>query len=53
MTNWASFSMVSAGAGMVAYGGNYKGRRGAVAKNIRWSPFAGRTYAGLGVSGRF
>ncbi len=53
MTNWASFSMVSAGAGMVAYGGNYKGRRGAVADNLRWSPFAGRTFAGMGVSGRF
>ena len=52
MTNFASFSMISSGAGMLGYGANYRSRRGAVAE-LRFNPFAGRTYAGVGVSGRF
>lgn len=52
MTNFASFSMISSGAGMLGYGANYRSRRGAVAE-LRFNPFAGRTYAGIGVSGRF
>jgi hypothetical protein len=53
MLNWASFSMISAGAGMLAYGNAYKKSGGAVASAIQVSPFAGRGQAGLALSGRF
>ncbi|MCA9649987.1 MAG: hypothetical protein H6712_05200 [Myxococcales bacterium] len=52
MTNFASFSMISSGAAMLGYGANYRSRRGAVAE-LRFNPFAGRTFAGIGMSGRF
>jgi hypothetical protein len=52
MTNWASFSMISAGAGMLGYGKKYKETRRPVAQ-FRVAPYAGRTYAGIGLAGQF
>jgi hypothetical protein len=53
MTNWASFAMVSSGAAMLAYGSAYKKRKPAPVSRIQLSPYAGRTYAGIGFSGQF
>ena len=53
LTNWASFAMISSGGGLLGYGNAYrKGRPGPMA-NIRFSPWAGPTFAGAGASGRF
>ncbi|MCA9710715.1 MAG: hypothetical protein KDK70_33045 [Myxococcales bacterium] len=52
MTNFASFSMISSGAALLGYGGSYRSHRKALA-SVHFSPFAGRTHAGIGVSGRF
>ncbi len=52
MTNFMSFSMISAGTGLVAYGSNYRSRRGAVA-SFSLNPYIGRSEAGIGISGRF
>ena len=53
MLNWASFSMVSAGAAMLAYGSAYKKAGGATARAIQVSPYAGRGQVGLSLGGRF
>ena len=52
MTNWASFAMIGVGGGMLGYGKAYKNKRPALA-TWRFSPAAGPTYAGAGMSGRF
>lgn len=53
MVNWASFSMIAAGAGMLAYGNSYKNAGGKVARAIHVAPSAGRGHVGIGLAGRF
>lgn len=53
MTNWTSFAMISSGSGMLAYGSVYGRNRERKTAKIRMAPFAGRTYAGFGMSGVF
>jgi hypothetical protein len=53
MTNWASFAMISSGSGMLAYGSVYGRNRERPTANVRVAPFAGRTYAGVGLGGQF
>ena len=53
MTNWASFAMISSGSGMLAYGSVYGRNRERPTANVRVAPFAGRTYAGIGLGGQF
>ena len=51
MTNWASFAMIAAGAGMLAYGNAYNRRT----ERYSWRivPQAGPRYAGIGLMGEF
>lgn len=52
--HFASFSMVSAGAAMLAYGGAYRrASKGGAQAEVNVAPFAGRGQAGLAISGRF
>jgi hypothetical protein len=53
MTNWASFAMIGTGSAMLGYGIHYRKHRGTVLSQLQPSPFFGRTYAGIGMSGRF
>ncbi len=53
LTNWASFAMISSGGGLLGYGKGYKNRRQGPTATVRVSPWAGPTFAGAGVSGRF
>jgi hypothetical protein len=53
MTNWASFAMISSGAAMLSYGSVYKKNRDRATARVQLAPFAGRTYAGVGVGGQF
>ncbi len=53
MTNWASFAMISSGSGMLAYGSVYGRNRERPTARVRVAPFAGRTYAGIGMGGVF
>ncbi len=52
--HFASFSMVSAGAAMLAYGGAYRrASAGRAQAKLSVAPFGGRGQAGLAISGRF
>ena len=51
MTNWASFAMIAAGAGMLAYGSAYK--RSMRRYSLRVTPQGGPRYAGIGFVGEF
>lgn len=53
MTNWASFAMIGSGAAMLGYGTAYRKNKPSRVAQLRFSPFAGRTYAGFGFGGRF
>jgi hypothetical protein len=53
MTNWASFAMIGSGAAMLGYGSAYRKSRPTRMAQLQVSPFAGRTYAGVGLGGRF
>ncbi len=53
VSNWASYAMIASGAAMLAYGKAYKRHRPTRVSMLQIVPAASRTYAGLGLTGRF